>query len=694
MNNVRLEAENLLLEFDKENGSLIKIFSKVSDWDIIKRPYLGLSWRMMIPLPDKRNNEAWGHEQTVKPSCQTGEDFVRFTWNKIESQYGGKHNISVVTECRIKNGQAVFNMEIQNDDNHMVENVYYPYIGDLHRPENAEKFKFERGEYLGLKTEEMYPIFKSFYGTWSTNYPTICVEGANVPPMYPFGLFSDEKGNGLYLGVGERRIETCTWHGEHLPGWKNSNEFRVYDEDFVDGKEVYTRFAVGHLPFIAPDTSFRLIPFVMDAYKGEWSTGALCYKKCSKEWNKLPDNIPEWARNPHAWFQIHINSPEDELRIKYRDLLEVAKECQKYNVKVIQLVGWNKGGQDRRNPSHDPDPRLGTWEDLKWVIGEIKKLGVKLVLFTKFTWADESRENFKKVFEKHAVKDPYGNYYVRNGYQYMTLTQFTNVNTRRLVPMCFGDKEYRDICNEDFMKCVELGADGILFDENETHTPTLCCFDTSHGHRYGASTYGWDEELVRGFRELVKDREFLIAGEASYDFEQNYYDLSYGRTWGIEHKAYSRMIRPNSNIMTAVVGFEDRSMINQCLLNRYIISYEPYNFKGKLSDFPETVAYGNKMDKLRTELREYFWDGEFMDKVGGIVLREDGTLVEYYAVYKGTNGKEGMVICNYDENKSVTVIPKLLSGQQFTSWRLVDDEHMSEFQSKIEIPPQSAIVII
>ncbi len=38
--------------------------------------------------------------------------------------------------------------------------------------------------------------------------------------------------------------------------------------------------------------------------------------------------------------------------------------------------------------------------------------------------------------------------------------------------------------------------------------------------------------------------------------------------------------------MTAVTGFNDRNMLNQCLLYRYIISYEPYNFKGTAGGFP------------------------------------------------------------------------------------------------------------
>ena len=55
------------------------------------------------------------------------------------------------------------------------------------------------------------------------------------------------------------------------------------------------------------------------------------------------------------------------------------------------------------------------------------------------------------------------------------------------------------------------------------------------------------------------------------------------------------------------------------MLYRYIMSYEPYNFKGHLDDFPLTMDYGKRMDALRDELRDYFWDGEFRDKVGAAV---------------------------------------------------------------------------
>ncbi len=693
MDRIRIETENLRLEFDQGNGSLVGIFSKKANWNVIKRSHLGLSWRMMVPLEGRRNNEAWGHEQEMTPVCQAGEDYVRFTWEQITTRYGGPHLIKVETECRVENGQAVFYMHIDNRDEHVVENVYYPYIGDLYRPNNAGRFTFEHGSYCGMKEYELYPKFPNCAGTHSVDYPTLCVEDHSNPPMNPFGLFSDDHGNGLYLGVAQRRIEPVTWHGEYLPGWENSNDFRVFDRDRIGEKDTYVRFAVGHLPFVMPQTQFDLIPFAMDAYQGSWGVGAECYKRNSARWNKLPE-LPEWAKDPYSWLQIQINSPEDELRMQFKDFPKVGAECKKYNVKVIQLVGWNKGGQDRGNPSHDPDPRLGTWEELQAAIKEVQAMGIKVVLFAKFVWADQSLEDFKEKYEQHAIKDPYQNYYVYKGYQYMTLSQMTNVNTRRLIPMCFGDDAWLEICKEEFRKCVDLGADGILFDECLHHSPTLSCFDTSHGHRYGASTYSWDERLIREFRKIAPDRDFMIAGEGIYDFQFDYYDLSYTRTWGRDHKAVSRMLRPNGQIMSAVIGFEDRGMINQCLLNQYIISYEPYNFKGMLSDFPLTAAYGSKMDQLRTDLREYFWDGSFREKIGGSVTLEHGGAVESYAVYEGTNGRTGMVICNYDEKNPITVIPRLENGEKLTQYRLIDDDAMTAFDGSFVIPPNSAAAVI
>ena len=372
----------------------------------------------------------------------------------------------------------------------------------------------------------------------------------------------------------------------------------------------------------------------------------------------------------------------------------MGEECARHGVKAIQLTGWNFGGQDQGNPSHDPDPRLGTFEELKEAIAQIQAMGVKLILFSKFTWADRATEWFRNELVKYAIKDPHGDYQVHPGYQYQTLTQLLDINTKRLVPMCFLSEEYLRICEAEFRKTLDLGADGILFDECLHHTPALLCFDESHGHRPGAPVYANDRLLIQRFAAIARERnpDFLFAAEAAYDWEFEAYHVSYHRSESKHHIPLSRYMLPDVPLITAVTGFDDRNMVNQCLLYRYAISYEPYNVKGRLDDYPMTMAYGKQMDALRTELRDYFWDGEFRHEVGAAVTC-DGKPHHPYAVFiNRITGKPGVVIANFDEHQTITVQAVLDDGVRLNRYRLVDDGAWHSAEQGIELPPCSGAV--
>ena len=512
--------------------------------------------------------------------------------------------------------------------------------------------------------------------------------------MSPFFLMRSEK-QGLYAGVVSESGELVAWYTELCPGYGSSIDNRPPEELNISGKDVFTCFAAVHVPYIQPGETRSLTPVAIEPFQGGWQQGADIYKRWRNTWFQLP-GVPEWITEPHAWQQIHINSPEDELRIRFTDLPKIGEDCARHGVKAIQLVGWNDGGQDQGNPSHNPDSRLGTWDELQKAIQKIQAMGVKLILFSKFTWADRSTEWFRKDLKRLAIKDPYGDYYLYPGYQYQTATQLLDINTKRLIPMCFLSEEYLDLCDQEFKKTVELGADGILFDECLHHGQAYFCFDPHHGHRHGAMVYANDLKIIQNFNKIAEkySPDFLFAGEACYDWELQAYHFSYLRSENKQHIPLSRYLQPHVQFMTAVNGFNDRNMINQCLMYRYIISYEPYNFKGRLDDYPLTMAYGKQMDALRNELREYFWDGEFRDTLGASVT-SDGKAHHPYSVFLNViPNKVGLVICNYEEHLQVTVIASQESGELFRSYRLVDNPVWKPVEDGITIPPQSAAVVI
>ena len=99
------------------------------------------------------------------------------------------------------------------------------------------------------------------------------------------------------------------------------------------------------------------------------------------------------------------------------------------------------------------------------------------------------------------------------------------------------------------------------------------------------------------------------------------------------------------------------------------------------------------MDALRTELREYLWDGEYRDKLDAQVTSNGKPYRTYSVFISPKSGKRAVVIVNY-ENKEVKVQPWLDSGRELSRYRLVDNPTWKPVTQDIQIPAQSALVVI
>jgi hypothetical protein len=163
--------------------------------------------------------------------------------------------------------------------------------------------------------------------------------------------------------------------------------------------------------------------------------------------------------------------------------------------------------------------------------------------------------------------------------------------------------------------------------------------------------YSGDLPLSRQLRAAA-DRvnpDFVFAGEGPQDWLMQYYPVSYLRI-NSTSRAVCRYIDPKAPIVIAVTGFDDREMLNLILLNRYVISYEPYNFKGSLNDFPLTVAYGQKIDALRRRYRGWLWDADFRDTLGATVSSNGS---HKYSVFVTAGGRRAVVVVNQEALKGI-----------------------------------------
>ncbi len=696
MTGVILENATLRLHFSQDTGCLTALHALQTGWRPLDRADLGLSFRLMVPLPGRRNNLVHGeHQRVALATMDEDGQGLTLVWRDVTSEYGGRHAITVTQQVRLTERGAVFTTTIDNQDRYPVEAVYAPYLGDVQPPVGDAPFSAFTYDYATARVQPLAPAFENQFGYFGDDYPTqFTAPPGGGAPTGPYVLLSTAD-QGLYVGVHEASPELVVWHTELRPGYGDALASTVPARPAIGGTTVAMRFAAVHLPYLQPGETRTLTPIVLEPYVGGWQSGVDRYTSWTQSWLR-PATPPSWATEPHAWLQIQMNSPEDELRFRFTDLVEVGWECARHGVRALQLVGWNDGGQDQNNPSHQPDPRLGTAEELRDAIAAVRAMGVKVILFSKFTWADRATERFREDLIRLAVKDPYGDYYLHRGYQYNTPAQLTDINTKRLVPMCFLSEEYLRVCEDEFRRVLALAPDGILYDECQHHGPALLCFDEGHGHRVGAPVYANDRLLIQRLRRLADEAgaTFLFAGEACYDWEMEAYDLSYFRSWGEQHLPLSRYQQPRAALMTAIIGFDDRSMLNQCLLYRYIISYEPYHFKGRLDDFPLTLAYGKRIDALRTELRAYLWDGDFQGTAGACVTR-DGAPHHPYAVFRRDDDAASCVaVANDDAARVAAVTVALDNGAPLTHYRLVEDGDWRPVDGSTEIPPRSAAVFL
>ncbi len=682
--NLFLENKRIKITFNRENGAIIGLLNKETGWQVIRQPGLAMGIQLLVPIKDHRNNRASSKIQKLSAFDKKTETMAGLYWDKITANHSGDLDISVFLLVELDGISISFIMTIDNRSPYIIEEVWNPCLGGIREPAEEKCLESLSVNMCGGLSKEIlgdgFPQKSGYYGTI---HPTFIKTFPDVEAQTSFILLANNT-QGLYLGMHDKELNIVNFVHELKPGYLDSKNKRVPSADTIGGKPIGYVVSAVRLPFIEPGKTIKLAPIVINLFKGTWHNGVEQYKKWRKTWFfSKPE--PEWLKEIDCWFTLQMNTPEGDCRYRYTDLVEIAGEARDKGVGAIQLIGWARDGQDGAEPYQDIDPRLGTREELKEAIRKAESMGVRILLMCKFKWADISIPEFKEELLSCTLRDMYGNYVQFEGYAYETMTQQLTGGSRRTgAGLCHLSEEYRKIALREFKKILELGSSGILYDELASNM--LLCFDTSHDHKWGESNFKGSLMLAKEFYETALDtrKDFLLAGEGPNDHLSQYYLVSYVRTWngewgGLNEENYIaawKYLNPQMRFATCITGWDDREMINQCLVNGYIINYEPYNFKGKLSDFPDTVAYGMKAQRLRRRLWDYIWDGIFKDTIG-VELSYDGkNSACLYSVFENRkNNKRAVVIANQDHENDLDV--RLLLDNGIHNFDMYDIENDS-----------------
>jgi hypothetical protein len=607
------------------------------------------------------------------------------------SEHSGVLPITFTATVTLNNGALTFDGKLDNQSSLPVESVDYPYFGDLNPPTPDTPMTAEHLWTGALQGEEIYPHFSNPSGTgyWGILFPT---KSVNPDPTFQsqFCLIQSPQ-QGMYVSMHDPALRYfLQFTFEQHPGVLDWNSNAVPRMDEISGLPVHLEFRTCHFLFAHPNSAVDLAPIVVQPYAGDWHAGLDIYKQWRATWFGTP-HIPEWVKDVNSWQQLQIDGAEQDYSIPYRELIKYGTECAENGVGAIQLVGWHRGGQDGGEPRLDTDPGLGTWQELRDAIAQIQAKGVKMILFAKPVFADMSTDWYKEVLYKYACVDPWGNNYESPSFGYNTPTSLANINRRRRAIMDVCCQEYRDIATHEFEKILALGAQGWLFDEVMQHNGVAYNFSGDHGYEPPGYLFNADIPLVKRFRAAADkvNPDFLFSGEGPGDWLMPYYVLGYYRIgWGTRHAL--RYIDSQAPLMAAVRGWDARDEVNVALLYRYILEYEPYNFKGSITAFPLTLEYGKKVDELRRKYKAWIWDAEFRDTLGANVAA-DGSV--RYTVYRKPDGKRAVMIANLEQEKPIVAKLDLPNASTLRS-ATPEDQELKPVAGPLRIPARSVVVVM
>jgi hypothetical protein len=684
---VVLRDSTMLASFSSRTGALTRVEYKTTHWHIQRHSAFVGTFRMLVPIKGRRDNWILGSMQHGARVRKINANTIKIQWKHLISQHAGTLPITFTATVTLKGGALKFAAQVKNNSSLTIETVDYPCLDNLRPPTAGTNMSMRSAWYGNLGGTEIYPNFGNGEGYWGVNYPTKMMANSSSS-LWSVIQCSDNQG--LYLQINDPKISylveytfvvkpgEASWESSHIPhNWK------------VAGMPMHMEMRATHFIYAAAHSTVNLAPVVMQGYRGDWHAGANIYKKWLKTWF-VPPHIPHWARTVNSWQQFQVNSPVDSLNMSYKNLVKIGRDCAKYGVKAIQLTGWQKGGQDRGNPSLSIDPELGTWQDLHRAITKIQAMGVKCIMFIKPQFADMSTKWYKTQLYKYDADDPFGVPYTTGGFGYFTPPELAGISHRPWAVMDTCDPAYRAIAVKEFDKVLALGAAGVLQDQ-VCDPGAMYSFTPHHGHPIPGYLSHGQMLMGEAFNKAAfkVDPHFLFAGEGPEDWLLQYYPLMYIRV-GPGSVPVTRYIFPHEPIMIAVTGFNDRETINQALLDRYIISYEPYYFKGRLEDYPLTMAYGEKVDALRRRYKAYLWNADFRDNLGASV-KANGW--QSYSVFQRKDGKRAVVVMNREYHKAIVAHVSLPHPGKLVVVT-PEDPNPKSTNGTVRIPANSAAVIL
>ncbi len=562
---VTLRSDEVTVDLDQDTGIITRFAERASGLELNPSGSAGEAFRLIVRARDNDLSTIRGVKLPTPMWSIAGSRATAEWKGPFMSEDGKNHDLSVRIAYAVAGPELRIWMSVENRTPHTLLEAWYPTLGGL---------ASLGGEVTASNTISRREL-KLPFGDFASHYPG----------GMPMGFLDIGGNKGLYFGAHEplARVKLL----------------RVMEQD----GDIVARMV--HLPFVVPGARMNGCAAVFRFREGGFDGSGRLYAEWFRRTFSIQDPKDDWIRRQSFFQMTMIMLPEGNVHYRYRDIPRLAADAKKYGLEAIQLAGWQKGGHDNGYPLYEPDPRLGTWEDLRRAIAACHKMGVKVFFFVNLQPAMLDLDWYRRELHRYESETAAGDPIWVAGWGMGTLASRMGLTTPLMAFLDPSFPRYSDALMAYFRKLASVGADGVhvdkMFPQALNVNPNLTL---------PPDTCGWEGAirfLTRMSRECrAINPNWRISNECAWDRV-----LQVGTaTWWAGNMSAVKRVFPETAETVGLYQPFDYAGVNHAVRNGHVVMVAPYHFQRSM-DAPGWQGLARYIRDVKA-IRDRLADSVFM----------------------------------------------------------------------------------
>ena len=616
-----LNSAGLRLRFASANGVLCSCVDVASGIDLIAEPRLAGNFRLLLPLPEREANYIAGRDQALT-RIEQDRNTLALHWDGPLQNELGVWDLAVTLRVECTDAGIRFRLRVENRTQHPVAEVWYTMLGGIQgfgpRPD-TESMIPQKGWSAGEHLFSRFPL--SFQ--YGTPYPEFRCQYPFMMPMPWIDFHNRNLGRGLYCGCHDTEPRIKYLRLELQPGVERRADENWPQPEHLDPDEpLGLQLHWILLPWTAPGETFEAPPVVVQTHAGDWHQGAAIYR----DWftGRFPltgPNAASWITDTTALQGTMLLLQEGVCHRTYAEIPNWAAAAARYGINTVLLCGWDRGGHDADYPHYEPDPRLGSWADLRDAVAGCHALGVRVLFFVNIQTADCTTDWYRRELHRYRSVGRWGCPHNSVGYGMGTFSGRAGITHRPLADLNPGFAPVRELLVRQFRKLAEIGADGLHIDKVDAPLFDFAAeLDTSPDLAAPAGVLRTIRETLAACREL--NPAFAVSTECRWD--QMLPLAPVGWSWHShvlgekDHIPVFKAAFPEWIPTMAIEQPFDYNLANSAIRFGYALLVAPGHFTASMHDplWQPLSRYIQELERLRRGLHDIIFRGQFQDRAG------------------------------------------------------------------------------